>query len=144
MKPHAWIGALLLTLVAGSRGPGGEPTCCEPARPCFLQRLAPAGGWFPYGGGLLHWWDRCCFPRCGGPDDYCRKSLPPVCWPCYPAWYLWCPAAPARGPDGCDRACPPHSTRCSTTSGNFTVLPAAARNSTLPVQPLPGSTAATR
>ena len=108
MRGHAWMGALLLTLIADGRGPGGEPTSCEPGRPCFLQRVGPVGGWFPYGGGLLHWWDPHCFPRCGGPDDYCRKTLPPVCWPPYPPWYLWCPAdAAVTVPDGCDRACPP-------------------------------------
>src|SRR4051794_17708559 len=58
------------------------------SRASFLQRVGPVGGWFPYGGGLLHWWDPHCFPRWGGPDDYCHKNLPPVCWPPYLPWYL--------------------------------------------------------
>ena len=108
MRRHAWTGALLLTLIAGGRGPAGEPPKCEPGRPCILQRVAPVGGWFPYGGGLLHWWDPHCFPRCGGPDDYCRKDLPRVCWPPYPPYYIWGPpAAATAGPGGGCRACPP-------------------------------------
>ena len=43
--------------------------------------------WQPYDGGLLRWWNPCCFPRCGAPDDYCRKPLPNVCWPPYPPYY---------------------------------------------------------
>jgi hypothetical protein len=56
-----------------------------------LQRLHPVGGWDPYGGGLLHWWNRHCFPHDCGPDDYCRKPLPKVCWPPYPPSYTWGP-----------------------------------------------------
>ena len=91
MKPHQLIGALLLTLVTGGQGVGGEPRSSEPARPGFLQRLAPAGGWHPDGGGLLHWWDPHCFPPGGGPDDYCRKKPPDVCRPAYPPYYIWGP-----------------------------------------------------
>jgi hypothetical protein len=102
MRPHRWIGAFLLTLVAGGQGMSGEPRCCEPAQEGFLQRLHPVGGCDPYGGGLLHWWPPHCFPRCGGPDDYCRKPLPRVCWPPYPPWYTWGPVEaccpPGRGP----------------------------------------------
>jgi hypothetical protein len=44
------------------------------------------------GGGLLHWWDPACYPCYGGPDDYCRKSLPKLCWPGpYPSSYIWGP-----------------------------------------------------
>ena len=89
MKPHRWIGAFLLTLIAAGRGRSGDPRCCEPPQQSFLQRLHPVGGWDPDGGGLLHWWGPDCFPRCGGPDDYCRKPLPKVCWPPYPPYYLW-------------------------------------------------------
>ena len=60
----------------------------------LLGRLGPVGGWDPYGGGLLRWWNPCCFPRCGAPDDYCRKPLPKVCWPPYPPYYIW--GAPAQ------------------------------------------------
>jgi hypothetical protein len=81
MRRPVWIVAFLVALVAGGRGKGSEP--CGPDRPLesFLARVCPAGGWFPYGGGLLHWWDPHCFPCVGGPDDYCRKSLPCVCPP---------------------------------------------------------------
>jgi hypothetical protein len=107
MTRHAWIGVLLLALIAVGRGSGGEPPGCEPGRPCFLQRLGPVGGWCPYGGGLLHWWDSHCFPRCGGPDDYCRKPLPRVCWPAYPPYYIW--GSPevcypqCKGPRNCNK-----------------------------------------
>jgi hypothetical protein len=48
MRRHGWIAAVLLALVAGGR--------CVAQEPCGLTRFAPAGGWFPYPGGLLHWW----------------------------------------------------------------------------------------
>ena len=91
MRRRAWIGALLFSVIAGGLASAGEPPGCEPSGRCFLERVAPAGGWFPYGGGLLHWWPAHCFPRCGAPDDYCRKPLPPVCWPSYPPYYTWGP-----------------------------------------------------
>jgi hypothetical protein len=106
MTPHRWIAAFLLTLIAGGQGISGEP-----APECFLQRLAPAGGWHPYGGPLC-WWDPCCFPRCGGPDDYCRKSLPRVCWPPYPFYYTWGP------PQTC---CPGH--RCGRAGNELQEIP---------------------
>jgi hypothetical protein len=93
MTTRRWVAALLLSLIACGQRAGAEP-----APEGFLQRLGPAGGWHPYGGGLLHWWPRHCFPHCGGPDDYCRKTLPWVCWPAYPPYYVWGP------PDsGCPR-----------------------------------------
>jgi hypothetical protein len=92
MRRHAWMGAVLLALLAGRWAVAGDPACDEPGRPGFLQRVAPAGGWCPYGG-FLCWWDRHCFPHCGGPDDYCRKRLPRVCWPPYPSYYIWGPPA---------------------------------------------------
>jgi hypothetical protein len=88
MRRRAWIGAALVALLAANGAVGGEPPCWEPALACFLRQLAPAGGLFPYGGGLLHWWPEHCFPRCGAPDDYCRKPLPNVCWPPYPPCYI--------------------------------------------------------
>jgi hypothetical protein len=91
MRLHVWIGALAVVLSAAGRGPGAEPGCGEPSRDCSLKRLNPVGGWHPYGGGLLHWWNPCCFPRCGAPDDYCRKPLPKVCWPPHPPDYTWGP-----------------------------------------------------
>ena len=89
MRRQAWIGAVLFALLAGGWASGGEPPRCEPGQPCLLEQQRPAAAWFPYGGGLLHWWDPHCFPRCAGPDDYCRKKLPKVCWPAYPPWYVW-------------------------------------------------------
>jgi hypothetical protein len=103
MNRHAWIAALLLALTAGVWGFAGEP-CCPSDQSCFLQRISPVGGWCPYVGGLLHWWNPHCFPRCGGPDDYCRKDLPAVCWPPYPPWYVWGPGA---GHDAHPAALPP-------------------------------------
>jgi hypothetical protein len=91
MRGQLRLWAFVLTLIAGGQGPGGERGYCEPPQQRFLERLHPVGGCDPYGGGLLHWWDPHCFPRCGAPDDYCRKPLPRVCWPAYPAWYTWGP-----------------------------------------------------
>jgi hypothetical protein len=82
MKRHAWIGAILIGLIAGGWAWGGEP-CCP------MQPLGPAGGWFPYGGGLLRWWDTHCFVCGGTPDDYCRKPIPRLRCPAYPPCYLW-------------------------------------------------------
>src|SRR5262249_61567862 len=107
MRRPAWMAALLLTLIACGQGIAGEPPGCEPERSCFLQRVSPAGGWCPDGGGLLHWWCPHCFPRCGGPDDYCRKPMPRVCWPCYPPWFIWGPpeicCPPGHGPRDCHK-----------------------------------------
>jgi hypothetical protein len=115
MRIHSWIGALLVALVAGGRGVAGEPqserpseakpniacrgfdaapatpACCEPQGNCHFSGLGPVGGWNPYGGGLLHWWNPCCFPRYCGPNDYCRKPLPRVCWSGCPSSYTWGP-----------------------------------------------------
>jgi hypothetical protein len=89
MRIQVRMWAFVLTLIASSQALGGERGCCEPLQQRFVQRLHPVGGWAPYGGGLLHWWNPCCLPRCGAPDDYCRKPLPGVCWPAYPSYYLW-------------------------------------------------------
>ncbi len=91
MRCQVWIGVLVVALIASSRGRGTEPQCCEPSQDGFLKRVAPVGGWDPYGGGLLHWWHPQCFPCGGAPDDYCRKPLPRVCWPGYPWYYIWGP-----------------------------------------------------
>jgi hypothetical protein len=85
MKHYALLTALFLTLLAAGQCVGGEPGCCEPPAEPVLQRIHPVGGWHPYGGGLLHWWSPDCFPRAGAPDDYCRKPLPRLCWPAWPA-----------------------------------------------------------
>jgi hypothetical protein len=83
MRGPMWIGTLVVVLVVG-RGQGSEPLAREPCPDSCLKRWGPAGGWNPYGGGLLHWWNPCWFTRCGGPDDYCRKPLPRLCWPTRP------------------------------------------------------------
>jgi hypothetical protein len=93
MAGEAYLWALLLGMIMGAPGYSGE--CCTPLQEPFLERMAPAGGWHPYGGGLLHWWNPCCFPCCGAPDDYCRKPLPKFCWPAYPPYYIW--GAPEGG-----------------------------------------------
>jgi hypothetical protein len=84
------IWTILLTLISCGQGLGGEGGALdEQPRHHFFQRLHPTGGWNPYGGGVLHWWKPHCFPCETGPDDYCRKPLPRVCWPQYPPYYTW-------------------------------------------------------
>ena len=107
MNTQARIGALLLGLFAAGWPDGEEPSCFEPRSVSFLSPLAPIGGWNPYGGGLLRWWDPHCFPRSDGPDDYCRKPLPSVCWPSFPPNSIWGPPAQSCSPhDGCRPANP--------------------------------------
>jgi hypothetical protein len=91
MRRQVWIGTLVVVLIAGGWGLCAEPPCCQLPQDGYLQRLGPVGGWHPYGGGLLRWWPPHCFPRCGAPDDYCRKPLPGVCWPPYPPYFIWGP-----------------------------------------------------
>jgi hypothetical protein len=81
------------------------PASCSDSTHCFtFGQFAPtAGGWNP-GGGLWHWWAKCCFPCCGAPDDYCRKPLPCVCWPDYSAYYKWGPPEICHGQCGCGAA----------------------------------------
>ncbi len=81
MRRRVWISALAVALLAGGQGLRAHQPCCEPRPDCFLKHVAPVGGWQPYGGGLLHWWDPHWFPRCGTADDYDRKPLPKLCWP---------------------------------------------------------------
>jgi hypothetical protein len=83
---------LVLALFSCSRASAGEGEGLDPGRPHFLQSVHPAGGWHPDSGGLFHWWNPHCFPRCGAPDDYCRKPPPALCWPHYPSFYVWVPA----------------------------------------------------
>lgn len=85
-----FVWVLSVVLFVGASGRCAEPPCCEPPRQCFFERVCPAGGCNPYGGGVLHWWQRRCFSWCFGPDDYCRKPLPKVCRPA-------CPCEPCRG-----------------------------------------------
>src|SRR5439155_24759024 len=86
---------LVLPLACGQEVADQRSGCELPPQPSF-QRVRPVGGWDPYGGGLLHWWNPCCFPHRGAPDDYCRKPLPNVCWPPYPPYYIWAPSSPAN------------------------------------------------
>jgi hypothetical protein len=95
MRRLAWVAMLIVALVAVGRGPGAEPCCRESSQDCGLTRLGPAGGWDPYGGGLLHWWNPHWFPHSGAPDDYCRKPLPRFGWGPYPPFYIW------GRPEGC-------------------------------------------
>ena len=101
MRHSVWIGTLVVALAAVGRGSGAEPSCREPSPECGLKRWGPAGGWHPYGGGLLHWWPQHCFPCAGAPDDYCRKPLPRVCWPPYPPYYTWGPPRVSSPSGGC-------------------------------------------
>jgi hypothetical protein len=105
MKYPARIGAFLVMLSAGVQGLGSEPHCAPPGVGDFVQRVGPVGGWDPYGGCLLRWWKPSCFPRCGGPDDYCRKPLPRVCWPPYPSYYIWGPPEVCHPPSNGCRDC---------------------------------------
>jgi hypothetical protein len=92
MRSQIRMWSILLTLISCGQGLGGEGGESEVLpRRHFLQHLRPVGGWNPYGGGLLHWWNPHCFPRQAAPDDYCRKPLPSVCWPHYPPYYTWGP-----------------------------------------------------
>jgi len=97
-----WGVAMLVG--ASARAKGGEAYETRPGSPRFLRRFGPAGGWHPDSGGLWHWWNPHCYPRCGGPDDYCRKPPPNVCWPSYPPYYIWAPQSPDGPCPGCVRA----------------------------------------
>jgi hypothetical protein len=83
-----WIWAMALVLGTGGLTIAGDRLESRPAPPPFFHRVQPGGGWFPDRGGLWHWWNPHCFPRCGGPDDYRRKPCPRVCWPPYPPFYI--------------------------------------------------------
>ena len=89
MKRQIIMCASVLTVITFGWALGGEPAYDESPQPHFVRRLRPTGGWNPYGGGVLHWWKRDCFPCYAAPDDYCRKPLPRVCWPQYPPYYNW-------------------------------------------------------
>jgi hypothetical protein len=91
MRRQIWIAAWLVALIGAGTELHAQSSCCSPPAGGFLKRLAPVGGWCPYGGPLFHWWPRCCFPCEAAPDDYCRKPLPRVCWPPYPPYYIWGP-----------------------------------------------------
>jgi hypothetical protein len=112
MRCQARMCALLLTVITCAQAVGQERDHCDPSQQCFLQRVQPVGGWHPYGGGLLRWWNPDCFPRCGAPDDYCKKPLPRVCWPAYPPFYIWGPPEIGHPQSNWPRDCnQPHSER---------------------------------
>jgi hypothetical protein len=80
MRSQVSMGTIVLTLISCGQGFGGDDgRVDEPSRRHFLQRFHPVGGWNPYGGGVLHWWNPHCYPCQTVPDDYCRKPLPQVC-----------------------------------------------------------------
>lgn len=91
MRCKMWVGILLVALIVACPGLSSEPPGGQPTQDGFFKRLAPVGGWCPDAGGLLHWWNPDCFPRCSTPDDYCRKPQPKVCWPAYPSSSIWAP-----------------------------------------------------
>ena len=99
MKTAGVVGMLLLSASAAAWCVADESKHSAPECACGTDGCAPQGGLYPYGGGLLNWWPRCCFPCCGVPDDYCRKPLPCVCWPMYPSYYTFGP------PDACRVEC---------------------------------------
>ena len=99
MRSQAARWSLALTLMACSPVLGEEHGYWGPGQTYSHGRLSPAGGWHPYGGGLLHWWNPHCFPRCGAPDDYCRKKPPQVCWPPYPPDYSFGPPENLLSPE---------------------------------------------
>jgi hypothetical protein len=92
MRHSVGIVVFAVALLVAGRARSDGPCCCPPAQGTFFQRFSPAGGWRPYGLGLFHWWPCRCFPCAGAPDDYCRKPLPPVCWPPYPPYYIYGPS----------------------------------------------------
>jgi hypothetical protein len=81
MRSQEGIWAAVLIVLTCSPALAGDHGNGEPRQPHFLRSVEPAGGWNPYGGGFLHWWNAHCFPRWCGPDDYCRKPLPTLCQP---------------------------------------------------------------
>ncbi len=99
MRCLVWMLVLTGGLLVSSQALHAEPPCCKPPEDRYLKRLAPVGGWCPYGTGPLSWWDSHWFPCIGGPDDYCRKPLPAFGWPCYPCFFGWAP--PECCPPGC-------------------------------------------
>jgi hypothetical protein len=88
--------AVVLALVPWNSVTGGEGVLPEPSGQHLFQRMRPVGGWHPDSGGLLHWWNPRCSPPCGGPDDYCRKPMPRICWPPYRPFYIWVPQRDAN------------------------------------------------
>jgi len=87
-----WTGALFFLLGTLGSANAGEPGAPHAGHAQPFRRFAPVGGWHPDDGGLLHWWNPHCFPRCGSPDDYCRKPPPRVCWPPYSPSYVYTPS----------------------------------------------------
>jgi hypothetical protein len=113
MRRLVWFGLLLLVAGTAGRVYGADQPGCPPSEADWLKRIHPVGGWHPYGGGLICWWNPHCFPCACGPDDYCRKPLPNVCRQGYPWYYQWGPpeACPPRGECARSRDCsrPLHS-----------------------------------
>ena len=79
VKNHVKLAALMLALSTCSLVRAGDLEDGAGQHPHFLGRLKPRGGWNPDGRGMFHWWNRHCYPRPCGPDDYCRKPMPELC-----------------------------------------------------------------
>ena len=104
MKNHVRLAAIMLAMTTLAQTRAGGPDDWEAQqRPHFFGRIGPRGGWNPDGRGMFHWWNPHCYPRCYGPDDYCRKPWPNVCRPlATPNHPLTAPDAPLTpaGPPG--------------------------------------------
>jgi hypothetical protein len=105
MRLVPWIGAVVVLAALAQPGGAGEPPRCESDVSDWLRRVHPVGGWCPYGTGPIGWWNPHCFPCCTGPNDYCRKTLPCVCWPGYPSYFQY--GATSQG--DCRAGCMPPS-----------------------------------
>jgi hypothetical protein len=90
MKRIRQLTVFLIGVLPATGLLGGDPAKYDSPHLRAFGHFAPAGGWNP-GGGLLHWWPKCCFPQCGACDDYCRKPLPYVCGPVYSHYYTFGP-----------------------------------------------------
>jgi hypothetical protein len=80
MTRGARICAVALLVMTSTAARAGDTGPGEVDRPHFLSRLGPRGGCNPDGRGIFHWWNRDCYPRPCGPDNYCRKPMPDLCW----------------------------------------------------------------
>ena len=79
MRLRSLLAALAAACLIAMPAKAGDHAQPQDNRP-FLHRLAPVGGLNPDGRGLSHWWDPHCFPSPCGPNDYCPKPFPRVCW----------------------------------------------------------------
>jgi hypothetical protein len=94
MRLVGWLAVVVMLAATTVSSRAGDAPPCESDIAAWLGRVHPVGGWCPYGTGPIHWWNPHCFPCCKGPDDYCRKTLPCVCWPGYPGYFQYGPPNP--------------------------------------------------